>query len=470
MKDLTLGSEGKVILKFAAPMLLGNLFQQTYHLIDSIMVGKLIGDEALAAVGASFPIIFALISFAIGIASGGTIIIAQYYGAKNYEQVKKAIDTILIFIFVISIVITIVGITFSRQIFEMIHLPAELIPSATIFLNTFLCGTILYFGVNGVSAILRGTGDSKTPLYFLIAASIINIILDYVFIKFFGWGIRGAALATVIAHGITFLAAAIYLNKTHKLIRIRISKMTFDKSIFFQSVRIGLPSGFQQTFVSLGMIALYRIINHFDTNVITAYSAAGRIENLAMLPAMTFGIALSTFVGQNIGAGKIDRVRTGLISTLKMSIGFSVVISFIIIFFRVSFMRLFTSNPEVIRVGAEYLTIVGSSYFIFSIMFSLNGIMRGAGDTLVPMFITLFSLWIIRIPLASLFSGRFYAFMLEKGIHIRLPEIFNGNLAEWGVWLAVPIAWAVGAIFSFFYYKTGRWKQKTVMKHLGDRF
>jgi putative MATE family efflux protein len=466
MKDLTQGREGSVILKFALPMLLGSLFQQTYHLIDSIMVGRLIGDEALAAVGASFPIIFALISFAIGIASGGTIIIAQYYGAKKFDLVKKAIDTILIFTFFTSIIIMIVGITFSRQIFELIQLPAEIIPSATIFLNTFLSGTILLFGFNGVSAILRGIGDSKTPLYFMIAASVLNIILDYVFIKFLHWGIRGAALATVIAHGFAFICAVVYLNKTRKLIRISLRKMRYDKNIFLQSVRIGLPSGFQQTFVSLGMIALYRIINHFDTNVITAYSAAGRIENLAMIPAMTFGLALSTFTGQNIGAGRIDRVHNGLKSTLKMSVSFSVVISILVLFFRHSLMKLFTSNPEVIGVGGEYLMIVGSTYFIFSIMFSLNGIMRGAGDTLVPMFITLFSLWIIRIPVASLLTGRFYIFMEEKSVHLNLPELFKGSLAERGAWLAIPIAWAVGGIFSFIYYKTGKWKNKAVIKHL----
>jgi len=466
MKDLTLGHEGSVIFRFATPMLLGNLFQQTFNLFDSIIIGRLVGDEALAAVGASFPIIYALISFVIGISSGGTIIIAQYFGAKNFGQVKKAIDTILIFTFFTSIVIMIVGITFSRKIFEMTHLPADVIPQATIYLNTFLFGTILLFGFNGVSAILRGTGDSKTPLYFLIAASVLNIILDYVFIKYFHWGIRGAAIATVMAHGAVFVAAIVYLNKTHKLISISFTKMTFDKNIFIQSVRIGLPSGFQQTFVALGMIALYSIINHFDTSVITAYSAAGRIDSLAMLPAMSFGQALSTFVGQNIGAGKIERVHAGLKSTLLMSIGVSIVITAFVILFRQTLMQLFSTSQEVVSVGAEYLVIVSSAYFIFSIMFSLNGIMRGAGDTLVPMFITLFSLWIIRIPVASLLTGRFYEYMTERDIHLNLPELFKGNLGEWGVWFAVPIAWAVGAVFSFFYYKTGSWKKKTVIKQI----
>lgn len=446
-------------------MLLGNLFQQTYNFVDSIIVGRLIGDEALAATGASFPIIFALISFVIGIGSGATIIIAQYYGAKKYDQVRKAIDTIFIFIFFASLIIMTVGITFSRKIFILTNLPEEVIPYATTYLNIYLSGTILLFGFNGVSAILRGIGDSKTPLYFLILASLLNIVLDITFIKVFHMGIRGAALATVISHGATFIGAAVYLNKTHKIIQIRLTKMIFDWQIFRQSVRIGVPSGFQQTFVALGMIALYSIVNQFDTSVITAYSAAGRIDGLAMLPAMTFGQALSTFVGQNLGAGKIDRIRRGLISTIVMSLLVSFAITTGVILLRYDLMSIFTTSPEVIKAGANYLLIVSSAYFIFSIMFSLNGVMRGCGDTLIPMFITLFSLWIIRIPFASLLSGRMGIYLQSKGINIDFIWIFDGRMKESGIWLAVPIAWAIGAIFSFFYYKSGNWKKKGVVKH-----
>jgi putative MATE family efflux protein len=465
MKDLTKGKEAKAIIFFAAPMLLGSLFQQTYNVVDSIIVGQLIGDEALAATGASFPIIHALISFMIGIASGGTIIISQYFGAKKYDKVKRAIDTILIFVFAGSLLIMITGITFSRQIFEFINLPDNIMPYALTYMNTILLGTIFVFGFNGVSAILRGTGDSKTPLYFLVVASILNIVLDIVFIKFFGWGIRGAALASVFAHAFSFFAAVIYLNKTHKLIRIKLTRLIFDKEIFAHSFRIGVPSGFQQTFVAFGLMALYGIVNHFDTSVITAYSAAGRIDGLAMLPAMTFGQALSTFVGQNMGAGKIARVKRGLLSTISMSLLVSVCTTVLIIFQRFNLMSVFTKSEEVIQVGAGYLVIVSSAYFIFSIMFSLSGVMRGAGDTLIPMFITLFSLWIIRIPVAYMLSGRLYSFLEARQIDISLPDLLNGQLGETGVWLSVPIAWAIGAIFSFFYYRTGNWKKSAVIKH-----
>lgn len=464
MRDLSKGKEAKVILNFAIPMLLGNLFQQTYSFVDSMIVGRLIGDEALAAVGATFPIIFALISFIIGIASGGTIIISQYYGAKNIPKVRNTVDTIFIFVFFASLLIMGLGIGFSRQIYEYLHLPPEIIPYATTYLNTFLSGTILLFGFNGICSILRGIGDSRTPVYFLIIASLLNILLDFVFIKFLNLGIRGAALATVAANGITFIAAAIYLNKTHKVLRINFIHLKFDKEVFWQSVKIGVPSGFQQTFVALGMIALFRIVNHFDTHVITAYSIAGRIDGLAMQPAMTFGQALSAFVGQNIGAGKIDRVRKGLLATLLMSIIVSVSVTIFVILLRIPLIELFTNTNQVIAVGSKYLVIVSSAYIIFSIMFSLNGVMRGAGDTLVPMFITLISLWIIRIPFASLLSGRFLEILNNWGINLNLPPLMSGKLAEVGIWFSVPIAWATGAIFSFFYYKTGKWKLKAIIK------
>lgn len=465
MRDLTTGHVGGNILRFAAPMLAGNIFQQTYQFVDSIIVGRLIGTEALAAVGASFPIIFALISFVIGIGSGGTIVISQYFGAKDYFRVRRAIDTIYIFIFFASVVITTVGILLSSAIFRWINLPEEVIPLAGAYLNTFLLGTVLFFGFSGTSAILRGLGDSVTPLVFLIIASVFNIGFDILFIKYLGLGVRGAALATIAAQGGAFLSAIIYLNRTHRIVKLKLKELVFDWEIFWRSVRIGVPSGLQHTFVSVGMIALLRIVNNFGTTVIAAYTVAGRIDGLAMLPAMNFGQALSTFVGQNIGANRAERVRSGLAATIGMSTLISLTITLIVIFFRHQLMGLFTENPEVIQTGSEYLVIVSSCYFIFSTMFSLNGVLRGAGDTLIPMFITLFSLWVVRIPMAALLSGRMAATFESWGWDISLPGFLNGELGETGIWMAVPIAWLLGAIFSFFYFRTGKWKTKGVVKH-----
>jgi putative MATE family efflux protein len=463
MRDLTTGHVGGNILKFAAPMLVGNVFQQSYNIVDSMIVGNFIGKEALAAVGASYPIIFALISFVIGIASGGTIIVAQYFGAKDYKRVRRTIDTLYIFIFFASIAITTVGITFSQQIFHLIKLPGELVPQAMDYFNTYLLGTVFFFGFNGTSAILRGLGDSITPLVFLAISSVFNIGFDFLFIRYFGYGVQGAAWATIISQGGAFITAVLYLNKTHKLVQLRLRELVFDWDIFRKSVRIGVPSGLQHTFVSLGMMALIRIVNHFGTNVIAAYTVAGRIDGLAMLPAMNFGQALSTFVGQNIGAQKASRVRSGLLATLGMSTLVSLSITVIVILFRHPLMDLFTDDADVIAIGARYLVIVSSCYFIFSTMFSLNGVLRGAGDTIVPMFITLFSLWLIRIPIAALLSGRVAGTFENLGLDIRLPAILSGQLQEVGIWLSVPLAWLVGSVFSYFYYRTGNWKRKSVV-------
>ena len=443
MHDLTVGKPGKLILQFATPMLIGNVFQQLYNVTDSIIVGRFLGKEALAAVGASFPLIFMLISFVIGIASGSTVVIAQYFGAKDYTKVRRSIDTMYIFMFFASITIAIIGIVFSGPIFRLIKLPEEIVPQASLYMSVYLSGMVFFFGFNGTSAILRGLGDSKTPLYFLIISTLANIVFDLLFVVVFKWGIAGAALATVLSQAGAFVTLIVYLNRSHELIRLTWRKPEWDKSIFMSSIRIGVPTGFQQTFVSLGMLALLRIVNDFGTNTIAAYSVAVRIDSLASLPAMNFGQALSTYTGQNIGANKIKRVKQGLVATLNMSTLVAIVTSILIMLFREPLMGMFTTDASVIAIGARYLLIVGGFYIMFSSMFVIGGIMRGAGDTLIPMFITLFALWIIRIPIAWFLSQKI-------GVD--------------GIWWAIPIAWFFGMTFSYLYYRTGKWKSKSVVK------
>jgi putative MATE family efflux protein len=442
MKDLTTGNEGRLILSFTWPMLLGNVLQQLYGIVDSIVVGNYIGKEALAAVGASFPIIFALISMVMGIAMGITIVIAQYFGAKDFEKVRRAIDTMYIFLFFAGILLTLVGILTSHWLFEQMGLPPELLPMAETYLDNYLIGLLAFFGYNGTAAALRGLGDSRTPLYFLIIATVVNLILVLLFVGVFRWGIAGAAWATVLAQTGAFLTGIWYLNRKHTLMKFSLHELRFDREIFRKSVRVGVPSGLQQTFVSLGMIALFVIVNKFGTDVIAAFSVAGRIDGFAMLPAMNFSMALSTFTGQNMGAGKLERIRNGLKSTLIYSGGISVLVTILVIFAGQPLMSMFSRDPEVIRIGWEYLVIVSSFYIVFSVMFTFNGLMRGAGDTLIPMFITVLSLWLIRIPIAAVLSK---------------------TIGEHGIWWSVPAAWTVGAIFSFLYYRTGRWKRAVLV-------
>jgi len=443
MKDLTKGKEGKLIFYFALPMLFGNLFQQLYNVVDSAIVGKYLGDSALAAVGASFPIIFLLISLIIGVTIGGTITISHFFGAKEFDKVRTTVDTMNVIIFGASILIGIFGIMFSDQVFRLIELPEEVIPQASEYLRVYLLGLPFFFGFWNISAILRGVGDSKTPLYFLILSTLINIGLDFLFIAGFGWGISAVAYATIIAQGIGLLAAIIWIRK-NELLRFRIKGIRFDRAIVKKSMRIGLPSGIQHVLFSLGMLAIFSIVNRFGVQVIAAYSGAMRLDSLAIMPAINLSSALSTFVGQNLGAGKFERVNRGLYSTLAMSVFISFMISALMYFFGENLMSLFTSDPVVIRHGVDYLVISSSFYFVFSGLFSYNAVMRGAGDMIIPMLITLVSLWLVRIPFAWYFSDA---------------------MAEKAVWWSAPVGWITGVILSASYFYYGRWKKKFAVDH-----
>ncbi len=443
MKDLTTGNEGRLILRFAMPMLAGNVFQQLYNVSDSIIIGHFVGKEALAAVGASFPLIFVLIAFAIGVGMGFSVVLSQYFGAKQTGNVEKTIDTLWVFLFFSSLLISIIGIVFSRPILEATGLPEDVLPLAVKYLHIYLSGTLLFFGFNGMTAILRGLGDSKTPLWFLIISTVANILLDLVFVIVFDWGIEGVAWATVIAQAGAFLAMVWWLNRHHAMINLSWRPYKFDRAIFWKSLKIGLPTGFQQTFVSLGMLAMYGIVNRFGTDAVAAFAAAGRIDSFAVMPAMNFSAALSSFVGQNIGANRLHRVRNGLKATLLMTSLISIGGTVLAWLLGRQLMMIFTTDPEVIKIGVEYLRIVCSFYIFFSAMFTFSGVLRGAGDTLIPMFITLMSLWLIRIPLSYGLSGWW-------GIN--------------GAWWGIPLAWISGAVFSYVYYKGGKWKGKGVIR------
>ncbi len=456
MNDLTQGKEGKQILIFALPMLLGNIFQQLYNVVDSIVVGNFVGKEALSAVGASYPLLFILISLIIGFGMGTTVIISQYFGAKNITKVKNAIDTLNIFLFFASVFTTIIGYFFCEIIFIKTDLPPELIPDATTYFKILMLGNVFMFGYNGVTSILRGLGDSKTPLYFLIIATVVNIILDLIFVVVFKWGVAGAAWATTISHAVSFIASVVYLNKHHEIIRFSFFNLTFDKDIFIKSLKIGTPSGMQQMFVALGMLALFSIVNKFGTDVIAAYSVAGRIDTFALLPAMNFSMALTAFVGQNIGAKRHDRVKKGLRASIFFMSSVAIVLTIIILIFSKQIMGIFTPETAVINYGADYLIIVSSFYVTFSIMFAYNAVFRGAGDTIVPMLITLFALWAIRIPVS---------YILSMDITVdSLTQWTAKPISETGIWWGIPIAWCVGMLFSIIYYFTGRWKRKVIIK------
>ncbi len=441
MKDFTQGKISKQIFYFALPIVFSSILQQLYSITDSIFIGHFVGKEGLAAIGASFPLIFALISFVIGIGSGFTVVISQYMGAKRIESVKKAVATMYIFMFFGGIILTIIGIYISPYIFKLTNLPAEVIPEAIDYIQIYLMGTILFFGFAGTNAILRGLGDSKTPFYFTLIATIANIFLDWLFITQLDMGVKGAALGTIIAQGGAFFTAIIYLNRNHELISFHLNKLSFDKKIFKESVNIGLPTGFQQTIVSFGMIALFGIVNGFGTDVVAAYSITLRIESIPIMLAMSFAAAIAPFVGQNVGANQLHRVKKGYQSTLLMTNAISILISVLFLVAPRLIIQIFTTDKAVIEIGVEYMYVVAPFYIIFSTMFILNGTLRGAGATLIPMFITLIALWAVRIPVSWILSE---------------------NIGRVGIWWGVPIGWTVGMIISYIYYKKGNWKKSKI--------
>jgi len=445
MRDFTTGSETQHILRFATPMLIGDIFQQLYNVVDSIIVGRFIGDKALAAVGASFPGNLVIIALVLGIGIGSTVVISQYFGARNFDMVKRAANTIYIFLLISGVVVTAIGLMASGAIFRMLHLPEELMKPARTYLNIFMLGMVVMFAFNAIASILRGIGDSKTPLYFLLISTLTNVGLVLLFVVKFRWGIAGAAWATVISQVVAFIIALIYLNHSQHMLSINLRTMKFDRQIFRQIVKIGLPTGIQQTMVALGSMAMMGIVNSFGTTVIAAFTVASRLDALIATPIMDFAAALSGFVGQNIGANKIDRVKRGLRSTLKISISFCVVNIAIILIFGHSLMGIFTKSSDVIAIGYQYLLVVSLFYIIFAVMFSINGLLRGVGAAVVPMYITLLSLWIFRIPLAYLLSKTF-------------------GMGALGIWWSIPIGWTMGAIAAVAYYRHGSWKNKSLVK------
>lgn len=445
MKDLTTGHEGKTIFLFSLPMLIGSLFQQLYNTADSIIVGRFLGKEAMAAVSGAFPIMMLLMSLLMGIGLGFSILISQYYGAKNIEKVKVTIDTTFIFVFISSVIITTIGILFCNPILKLMNTPDNVFEQCRLYLIVIFAGTLFSVGYNSISAILRGLGDSITPLYFLIIATILNIILDIIFIINFNMGVEGVALATIIAQGISFLCSVVYLNKKHNILKVKFTGLRFDKSIFKEGLRLGIPSGIQQMLFSFGNIALQSLVNNFGTSAMAAFGAGSKVESFISLPIMNLGAAVSTFVAQNIGANKMDRVKNGLKSSLKIALAISISVTLLLILFSKNLIGLFNNDADVISIGSTYLLIIGPFFIFISSSYILTSAIKGAGDSMFALISSIISLWLVRIPGAYLFAS-----------------MFDVN----GIWMGIPSGWVIGAIITFVYYRSGHWKYKGLMSNM----
>ena len=437
--DLTEGKVWKVIVRFALPLLVGNLLQQFYNITDSIIVGQFLGKEALAAVSASFFIYYFIISLVIGVGSGTTVVISQLFGAKQYQKVQLAFSSFFIFMLVGGIILSIAGIIFAEPVFRLTNTPEEVIPQAVAYFRIYIGGRFLFVTFNSIISILRGVGESVRPMLFILITTVLNIAFDLLFILVFKWGIEGAARATVVSQGIGMCIALAYVNNTHPLLSIKKQDMLFDWKLFKESLKIGLPTSVQQCAIALGLIALLGIVNSFGTNTLTAYGAAGKIDTIITQAVLTLSGALAAFCGQNIGAGRLDRVKKGVQFTMYTNIALGLLTFAAVYLFGNEMMRIFTKDIDVVAIGKEYLLIIGGFFIVHGALNVYNGALRGAGDTLFPMITSLVCLWLIRIPLAYYLSSW---------------------LGRNGIWWAIGISITIGLIVTFVYYKMGFWKRR----------
>lgn len=446
LKDMTKGSAAKLILAFTIPMFIGNVFQQLYNMVDSVVVGRYVGPGALAAVGTSSPIIFFLISLVMGLTMGSGIIISQFFGAQQMGQVRRAASTALIFQTVCGLLLSVVGFLLSRPLLSLLRTPPEIINDSVAYMRIYFSGLIFMFTYNTLSGILRALGDSKTPLYFLAIAAVTNTVLDVFFVARLGWGVAGVAWATLIAQALSSLLCVYYITRRVPVLQFSREEFVFDREMFKMMAKIGIPSSVQQSVVSMGMMAVQGLINSFGSVTMAAYTAAARLDSFAMMPVQNFGMALSSFAGQNIGAGRLDRVHQGLRATLAMVIGACVTVSLLVFLFGPQLIQIFISadQAEVISRGVEYMRTVSIFYAVFSVMIVTSGLLRGAGDTVVTMATSLFDLgtrvvaayWLTTIP----------------------------ALGYRGIWWSIPIGWSVSAVIPVVRYLTGGWKAKAVVR------
>lgn len=445
-QDFTEGSIPRHLIMFAVPMLIGNALQALYNTVDSFWVGQFLGTNALAAVSVSFPIIFAIIALATGIGMATTTLVAQHSGAKDPVMVRKSIGTSFILITVLGGASSLLGFIFRIPLLHLINTPPEIVGEAASYLGIVLAGAVATFIYNTVAAVMRGLGDSRTPLIFLTYATVMNIILDPIMIFGIGpfpkMGVAGAALATIISQ-----AFSGYMGLRHMarmgLIKWEKSEWEIDWHLAAQTIGIGLPAGVQQVIVSMGMMTLTSLVNGFGATVTAAFGVGGRFDQFAFMPAMTVGLSVSALVGQNLGARKFDRVKEIVRSSVYLTIAITGCVSLVAVTVPQFLVRIFTQDAAVIAEGVVYLRTVGFVYIANALMFTLSGIMRGAGDTVPSMFISIVTLWIVRIPLAVFFSR---------------------TMGSRGIWMGMAVSPVIGTGLNYAYYLSGRWKKRVLTR------
>ena len=444
-RDMTTGSPGKTLFFFAIPMVLGNLFQQLYNIIDSIIVGNYVGADALAAVGASTTIVMLFVAIVTGLSIGGSVVIGQFYGAGSMKKVKSSVTTMLITAVAISLILTVIGLAISGPVLQMMKTPKYLMKDAKTYLNIYFLGFIFLFLYNALNAVYNALGDSKTPLVFLFCSSVLNVYLDIKFVTDFNMGVAGVAWATLIAQGVSAVLSLVWLTIRMKdILRLPEVKL-FDMGLLKTICTMAIPSCLQQSIVSLGFVSVQALVNRYGGDFMAGYTAAVKIDSMAILPMVNVGNAVSNFTAQNIGAGKYERVGKGLRAGLILSSVIALAVSTMLILWGDVLVGLFVDselNPKVIETGTTYLHVVGVCYIIMGAMNNVNGALRGAGDVRRTFVNTLCN-FVTRVVLAY-----------------GLASVVGSSV----IWYSIPIGWTIALIMGVIRYRSGKWKCIKVMK------
>lgn len=439
IKDMTEGKPSRILWAFSIPMLISVMFQQIYNIADSMIAGKFVGEGALAAVGASYPITMIFMAIAMGCNIGCSVVISQLFGARKYGEMKTAITTTFFSCGALSILLTLLGLLFCHPMLEMIRTPDNIFSDAALYLNIYIGGLAFLFLYNICTGIFTALGDSRTPLYFLIGSSIGNIILDLVFVIFLKMGVAGVAWATFIAQGISCILSAVTLTSRVRSVRTQEKPALFSLAMLGKISWIALPSILQQSFISVGNIFIQFLVNGFGSAAIAGYSAAVKLNTFSITSITTLANGLSSFTAQNIGAGKLERVRKGFRSSIVM-LACVVLPFFIVYFFFDEHMLMLFMNKEsdvAIGIGREFLRIVSPFYIIVGFKLMADGVLRGAGSMKCFMIATFTDL-LLRVILAFAFSGSF---------------------GTTGIWMAWPVGWSLAAVLSVAFYMKGVWKE-----------
>ena len=439
-RDMTQGSIWKQLLLFSLPLMAGNLFQQLYNTVDSIVVGNFVGKEALAAVGSVGPICNSLIGFFMGLSTGAGVVISQYYGAKEHEKVSRTVSTTFLMTLVLSILFTILGIFMTPYMLRMMSTPEDVIRQSETYLRIYFAGASGLMFYNMGSGILRAVGDSRHPLYFLIFSACVNTVLDLVFVICFGMGIEGVALATILAQFFSAILTLVVLTRSDGPYRICWNHLSMDWTLLGRIVGVGLPSAIQQMVTSISNVFVQSYINVFGSDVMAGWSACMKIDQFMMLPMMSVGLASTTFTGQNVGAGQIDRAKKGARTAFLLSELVTIVMMIPLLIFAPQMVYLFNQEAEVIRYGTLFLYLLSPFYILCCVNQVYSNTLRGAGDTKNPMFIMLGSFVVFR---------QIYLFVVSHIIDSIIP-----------IALGYPAGWALCSLLIFLCYRRFKWDKK----------